>query len=166
MKKRGYQRLSILFFILSISGCLYGLSITGFFNKNEILVKELSCSRCANYEVFLSSFKIASQVQDTGNTIKTTQVFINGVANPYTADYTKTYDYYIATGKVTGLQIGDTTDAFLYPVITVSAWQDISMLSVWLYIIAAVILFIIAIILYRKHIDHNRISVLEATIMP
>jgi len=164
MKKRFYQRLSILFFILSITIGVYGLSITGFFDKNKILVKELSCSSCANYEVFLSSFKIAQQLQDTDSTIKTSQVFINGAANPYNADYTKTYDYYIVTGKVTGLQPGDSTRLFLYAVVTVSAWKDISIISVWLYMIAAFILFVIAIIFYRKYVDKNRMSVLEATV--
>lgn len=165
MKKRIYQRVSVLLFILSITACVYGLSITGFFNKNKILVKELSCSRCANYEIFLSSFKIAQQLQDTGSSIKTSQCFINGISNPYTADYTKTYDYYIVTGKVTGLQPGDSTNLILYPVITVSAWHDISMISVILYMIAALILFIIAVIFYRKYIDENRMSVLEASVL-
>lgn len=164
MKKRFYQRLSVLFFILSITIGVYGLSLTGFFNKNKILVKELSCSSCANYEVFLSSFKIAQQLQDTGSLIKTSQVFINGATNPYTADYTKTYDYYIVTGKVTGLQPGDSTHLFLYPIVTVSAWQDISMFYVWLYMIGAFILFIIAIVFYSKYVDSNRMSVLEATV--
>jgi hypothetical protein len=165
MKKRFYQRISILFFILSIAIGVYGLSLTGFFNKNKILVKELSCSSCANYEVFLSSFKIAQQLQDTGNTIKTSQVFINGAINPYTADYTKTYDYYIVTGKVTGLQPGDSTNLFLCPVVTVSAWKDISMFSVWLLMITAFILFIVAVIFYRKYVDKNRMSVLEASVL-
>ena len=165
MKKRAYQRFSIVFFILSITLGVYGLSITGFFNKNKILVKELSCSSCANYEVFLSSFKIAQQVQESDSTIKTSQVFINGVINPYTADYTKTYDYYIVTGRVTGLQHGDSTNLFLYPVVTVSAWKDISIVSVWLYMIIAFILFVIAIIFYRKFLDRNRMSVLEASVL-
>jgi hypothetical protein len=165
MKKRYYQRFSILLFIVSVSIGVYGLSITGFFNKNKILVKELSCSSCANYEVFLSSFKIAQQVQETDSTIKTSQVFINGATNPYTADYTKTYDYYIVTGKVSGLEPGDSTNRFLYPVLTVSAWQDISIVYVWLLMIVAFILFVIAIVFYRKYLNENRLSVLEASVL-
>src|SRR5262245_437565 len=107
MKKKGYLRSAVFMLALGLAALSYGLSLAGFFNRYKIMVKELPCSRCANYKVSFGSFKLSNQVQDTGNNINTSQVYINGVANPYIADYNKTYNYYLVTARVTGLQAGE-----------------------------------------------------------
>ncbi len=68
------------------------------------------------------------------------------------------------TGKVTALQPGDASNVNLYPVITVTAWQDLSIINVILIILAAIVLFLFAIVYYRRYIDQNRMSVLEASV--
>jgi hypothetical protein len=160
MKKKIYQRLSILFLILGISAIVYPLSLTGIFNKNKLIVRALACESCANYEVISGSFKLSGQVPDTLNT---TQVFLTGLANPYGADFTKTYDHYLVTGKVTGIKQIKGSGTWS-PVFTVSAWEHIYLGYAWPVIFLIIILSIVSFRFRRKYKDANHISALESSI--
>ena len=163
MKRKIYVRISILFFILSIATFLYTLSLTGLFTKNKILVRALACESCADYQVIIGGFKLSDQIPDTLKKRNISQVFLTGNVNPDYADFTKTYDYYIITGTVTGFRKATVTGSW-FPVITVTAWEHIHLSAGWPLILLIIVLLVISLRFHRKFINANKISVLETSI--
>jgi hypothetical protein len=164
MKKKLYARVSILFFIVSISIFLYSLCLIGLFHKNKIMVRALACDTCANYQVVMGSFKLSGHIADTIKNKNISQVFLTGLPNPYAGDYTKTYDYYIITGTVTGLRQVHANEPW-NPVITVTDWQHIYLSSAWPFILIIVILLGFSLHFHRRYINANKLSVLKSSLM-
>jgi hypothetical protein len=164
MKRKIYARVSILFFILSISVFLYFLCLAGLFEKNKILIRALACDTCASYQVVMGSFKLSRHIPDTVKNKNITQVFLAGVPNPYAGDYTKTYDYYIITGTVTGVRQVNTHEPW-NPVITVTAWQHIYPSSAWPFIFVIILMLGASLHFHRRYINANKVSVLKSSLM-
>lgn len=164
MNRKIYVRFSVLFFTVSIAVFVYTLSLTGLFDKNKILVKALACDGCASYQVVIGSFKLGSHMPDSIHYKNISQVFLNGVPNPYAFDYTKTYDYYVVTGKVTGVNRATVNERWS-PVVTVSAWKHIYISSAWPLFILIIILLVVSLYFHRKYVNANKISVLRSSLM-
>ncbi|MES1214432.1 MAG: hypothetical protein ABUT20_02855 [Bacteroidota bacterium] len=163
MKKKIYLYVSIVFFVLAISVLLYTLSQTGLFDKSKIMVKAQSCDTCADYEVIMGSSKLSGKFPDNVKEKNASQVFITGAPNPDNADFTKTYDYYIIKGEVTGVKQVAANEPW-NPVITVSNWQHITLSNGWPFVILVIILLIISIRYYLRFIDVNKTDIMESSL--
>jgi hypothetical protein len=157
MKKKSYIRVSILFFVFSVAVALYSLSLTGLFDNNKIMVRALACDSCASYEVVMGSFKLSGHAFDTIQNKNITQAFLNGAVNPDVSDYTKTYDYYIVTGTVTGVKQVNTSEPW-NPVFTVTAWEHVDLVLAWPFVLGIIILLTISLRYHRRFIKANKKS--------
>lgn len=155
MKKKRYLFTSVILFIISIAAFIYSLQGIGVFSGNKILVRALSCDECAQYEVVAGNSKITSQLQAPADSVNIYQVYITGEPNPSSNDYTKTYDYYLVTGKLTGLQKAK-NGGMIFPVITAYAWKHIVPAYLWVSILAAVLFLIISIRYFSRFRLANR----------
>jgi hypothetical protein len=149
MKKKRYLFASIVLFIVSIAAFIYSLQGIGVFSGDKILVRALSCDECAQYEVVAGTSKISSQLQAPSDSVNIYQVYITGEPNPASNDYTKTYDYYLVKGKLTGLQKAK-NDGMIFPVITAYGWEHIVPAYLSISILLAVLFIIISIRYFAK----------------
>lgn len=146
----------------------YRLVNIGVFSSNKIIIRAISCDSCADYSVIMGSSKITSQLQpqllSTNDSINIAQVYVTGNPNPALSDYTKTYDYYIITGKLSALQKAKNGNV-VYPVINVIKWDDIHPGSEWFLIILSAYLIILSIRFFIKfrvaYRPHASIAVLK-----
>jgi hypothetical protein len=155
MRKKKYLHASIVLFILSIATLFYSLQGIGFFSKDRILIRVISCNECADYQVIMGYSKIASQLQGPSDSVNILQVYLTGEPNPASADYTSTYDYYLVTGKVTALQKAKNS-GMIFPVITAYAWKTVIPAYEWISFLLAVIFFFIAVRYYIRFRKANR----------
>jgi len=155
MKKKKFIVASIVLFILSIAAFVYNLQELGIFSKDKMLVRAVSCDECADFEIIMGNSKIASQLQGPSDSVNIYQAYMTGEPNPASADYNKTYDYYIVTGKVTALQKARNS-GMIFPVITAYAWKNIVPENELISILAAVLVLIISIHYFIKFRKANR----------
>ncbi len=163
MKKKKYLRTSILFFIIGIAILFYSLQQVGFFVANKILLRALSCSECAEYEVILGDSKIASQLIGPTDSVNIYQAYVTGEPNPSASDFTKTYDYYVITGKVTGLQKAKNSE-MVFPVITVYDWKHISLKYECLSILLSLFFIVISVRYFIRFRVANRPDATEVVL--
>ncbi|MGC4034681.1 MAG: hypothetical protein QM764_01880 [Chitinophagaceae bacterium] len=155
MRKKNYLRLAIAFFIICLAAGFWSLRLIGVFSKDELLVKAQACGNCAAYEVIKGSSKVAAQVQEPADSVDATQVNIVGEPNPFASDFTKTFDYFLVSGKVTGLQRASNSGA-IYPVISVTTWQHFDPVKEWIGIILTVLFLIISLRYFIKFRKANQ----------
>lgn len=163
MKKRIYIRLSIIFFVLCVGIFAYGLSVIGLFTKGKVMVKALANNN-VEYEVITGSFKLESQLPDTISNVDVSSIFISGRPNPFQADYTKTYNYFILEGRVTGL-----TQAYpnipRNPIVTVSSWEQANFTLLGLLGILISVMLYLSFSFRRIFIIANKPGILELSLM-
>jgi hypothetical protein len=163
MKKKVYIRLAIACFLISIVIFLYGLGLVGLYGRNKVLVKAMACN-CPDYEVITGSFKLARQLPDSIQDLNATEIFITGQHNPYDSDYTKTYDYYLITGQVSGIrQLAPGTP--WNPVVNVSAWEHVNMTSIWSLLVPIVFFLVLSFRFRIKFVNANKPSMLEISLL-
>lgn len=164
MKQKQYLIIAISVFILGIFVFIYALADAGIFAGNKFWVRALACDKCPSHEVIIGSSKLSSQLPDSADKGESSKAFLAGKPNPFLSDYTKTYDYFIITGKLTDVKrVVD--DGPQYPVITVDSWQEVNMQKGWIYGFIMLLLLIIAILFYRRFADANKLNILKASIV-
>jgi hypothetical protein len=155
MKKKRYLVASVILLILSIAAFIYSLQGIGIFSGDKILVRALSCDECAQYEVVAGNSKISSQLQAPSDSVNIYQAYITGEPNPASNDYSKTYDYYLVTGKLTGLQKAK-NGGMIFPVITAYTWKHVVPAYLWTSILLAILFIIISLRYYARFRLANR----------
>ena len=164
MKQKQYLFIAILIFVLGICVFIYALADAGIFSGNKFWVKSLACDQCPSHAIIIGSSKLSGQLPDSADKGDASRAFLTGVPNPYLADYTKTYNYFIITGKLTDVKrVVD--DGPQYPVITVAGWQEVNLGKAWIYGLIMVTLFIISLVYYRRFVNANRLNILKTSIM-
>jgi hypothetical protein len=163
MKKRKYLYITVALFTISIAAAVYTVREIGLFSKDKILVRALSCDECADYEVVAGNSKISSQLQAPSDSVNIYQVYLTGDSNPSSQDYTRTYDYYLVKGKLTGLQKAK-TGGMIFPVITVYTWEHIVPAYLWMSIILAVLFLIFSIRYFTKFRFANKPDITVAVL--
>ncbi|HVZ55816.1 MAG TPA: hypothetical protein VG870_04095 [Chitinophagaceae bacterium] len=163
MKKKGYIRLSVLCFLLSIAVGVYGLFFIGLFNPDKVLIRAQVCD-CPDYEVIAGSFKLARQMPDSLPQTNATEIFLAGLPNPFSRDFTKTYDCFLITGRVTGVRQLHPGQPW-NPVFSVTAWEHPNLGLLWLLVIPAGLLLYLTFRFRRKFVLANRPSMLEVSLM-
>lgn len=163
MKKKKYLYASLIFFISGIAFLFYSLQRVGVFAGNKILLRALSCTECAEYEIVMGDSKIASQLLGPSDSVNIYQAYVTGEPNPFAADFTKTYDYYLVTGKVTGLQKAKNSQ-MVYPVITIYKWEHINMKFEWVAILLCLVLVYISLRYFKNFRIANRPDATEVVL--
>lgn len=144
MKRKRYLYISIVLFILSITLLGYRLEKIGIFDKNKIVLRALSCDECADYGVVIGESKLAAQLQEPSANVNIYQVYVTGELSPAAQDYTKTYDYYAAVGRISALQKSK-DGKMVFPVINVIEWDHLKPSHEWLLIGISFLIFILSV---------------------
>ncbi len=118
----------------------------------------------ADYEVITGSFKLETQLPDTISNVDVSSIFINGHPNPFQADYTKTYNYFILQGKVTGLTQGS-PNVPRNPIVTASSWEQVNFTLLGLLGILISVMLYLSFNFRRIFIIANKPGILELSLM-
>lgn len=164
MKQKQYLVIAVSIFILCILVFIYALGDAGVFAGNKFWVRALACDKCPTHEIIIGRSRLSSQLPDSADKGESSKAFLAGQPNPFLSDYTKTYDYFIITGKLTDVKrVVD--DGPQYPVITVDSWQEVNVQKGWVYGFIMLLLLIISILFYRRFVDANKLNILKTSIM-
>lgn len=163
MKQKQYLVIAVSIFILCILVFIYALADAGIFAGNKYWVKALACDKCPSHEIIIGSSKLSSQLPDSADKAEPSKAFLEGKPNPFLSDYTKTYNYFIVTGKLTDVKRA-VEDGPQYPVITVDSWHEVNVQKGWFYGLIMLLLLFISILYYRRFVDANKLNILKASI--
>lgn len=164
MKQKQYLIIAISVFTLGILVFIYALADAGIFAGNKFWVRALACDKCPSHEIIIGSSKLSSQLPDSADKGESSKAFLTGQLNPFLSDYTKTYDYFIVTGKFTDVKRA-VEDGPQYPVISVDSWQEVNMEKGWIYGFIMLLLLIISLVFYRRFVSANKLNILKTSIM-
>jgi len=164
MKKKQYVYIAVVFLLMALWVFFYGLSTAGIFNKHKIIVRAISCADCPTHQVIFGSSKLTSQLPDSADMADVSKIFLTGQPNPGDSDYTKTYNYFLVTGKLIDVK-RTVQDGAQYPVVSVSTWEEFNGGNGWPFGLAILALLYIGFRFYRAFLNANRVSVLKSSIM-
>lgn len=164
MKQKQYLFTAISIFIFGVFVFIYALADAGVFAGNRFWVKALACDKCPTHEIIIGSSRLSSQLPDSADKGDPSKAFLAGTPNPFLSDYTKTYDYFIVTGKLTDVK-RTVEDGPQYPVINVVSWQEVNTQKAWVYAFILLLLLVISIMFYRRFVNANRLNILKTSIM-